>query len=93
MTESWQASRFNATTNAASSPRSEAASNSFARYVMSNRSSKLSLGGKFALIASTLVLLGLGLLSVLVSVTMTRHLNDQAMSELRSSNRQVRSLA
>ena len=45
------------------------------------------------MIASTLVLLGLGLLSVLVSVTMTRHLNDQAMSELRSSNRQVRSLA
>ena len=60
---------------------------------MSNRSSKLSLGVKFALIASALVLIGLGLLSLLVSMTMTQYLNEQAMSELRSSNRQVRNLA
>jgi len=59
---------------------------------MSNRSSKLPLGVKFALIASTLVLIGLGLLSLVVSMTMTQYLNDQAMNELRSANRQVRNL-
>ena len=60
---------------------------------MSKRSSNLSIGIKFALIASTLVLVALGLLSLLVSMTMTRYLNDQVMSELTASNRQVRNLA
>src|SRR3954469_12848863 len=60
---------------------------------MSKRSSNLSIGIKFALIASTLVLVALGLLSLLVSMTMTRYLKDQIMSELTASNRQVRDLA
>jgi methyl-accepting chemotaxis protein len=60
---------------------------------MAKKSSNLPIGIKFALIAAALVLVALGLLSLLVSVTMTRYLNDQAMSELRSSNRQVRNLA
>ena len=59
---------------------------------MSKKSSRLSIGFKFALIASALVLTALGLLSLVVSMTMTRYLNDQAMAELTSSNRQMRHL-
>jgi methyl-accepting chemotaxis protein len=59
---------------------------------MSKKSSNLSIGIKFAMIASALVLVGLGLLSVLVSVTITRYLNDEVMSELRASNRQMRGM-
>ena len=59
---------------------------------MSKTSSRLSIGFKFALIASALVLTALGLLSLVVSMTMTRYLNDQAMAELASSNRQMRYL-
>jgi sensor histidine kinase regulating citrate/malate metabolism len=55
---------------------------------MSKKSSRLSIGFKFALIASALVLTALGLLSLVVSMTMTRYLDDQAMAELTSTVKQ-----
>jgi methyl-accepting chemotaxis protein-2 (aspartate sensor receptor) len=57
---------------------------------MSKSRSNLSIATKFALIASSLVLIAFGLLSYLVSVSMTRYLNNEAAAEFASSNRQMR---
>ena len=51
--------------------------------------SRLSIGIKFALIASALVLISFGVLSLLMSMTMTRYLDQQTMTDLTSSNRQI----
>jgi methyl-accepting chemotaxis protein-2 (aspartate sensor receptor) len=59
---------------------------------MSKRFSGLSIGVKFALIASALVLISFGALSLLMSVTMTRYLDEQMLSDLRLANRQVQEL-
>jgi len=53
---------------------------------------KLSIGLKFALIASVLVLISFGVLSLLMSMTMTRYLDREAMDDLAASNRQVADL-
>jgi methyl-accepting chemotaxis protein-2 (aspartate sensor receptor) len=52
----------------------------------------LSIGTKFALIASGLVLTAFGSLAYLVSVTLTRSLNEESAAEFASSNRQVRQM-
>ncbi len=54
--------------------------------------SKLSIGLRFALIASTLVLVSFGVLSLLMSMTMSRYLDQEAMADLAASNRQVADL-
>ena len=54
--------------------------------------SKLSIGLKFALIASVLVLISFGMLTLLMSMTMTRYLDREAMDDLAASNRQVADL-
>jgi len=51
-----------------------------------------SIGVKFALIASALVLVSFGALSVLMSMTMTRYLDEQTMADLRLANHQVQEL-
>jgi methyl-accepting chemotaxis protein-2 (aspartate sensor receptor) len=51
-----------------------------------------SIGVKFALIASALVLVSFGALSVLMSMTMTRYLDEQTIGDLKASNRQVQDL-
>src|ERR1700694_4164185 len=53
---------------------------------------KLSIGIRFALIASALVLVSFGVLSLLMSMTMTHYLDQEAMVELAASNRQVSDL-
>ena len=53
------------------------------------RFSDWSVGLKFALIASALVLTGFGLLSLVLSLTMTRYLDTENMDDLTSANRQV----
>jgi methyl-accepting chemotaxis protein-2 (aspartate sensor receptor) len=53
----------------------------------------LSIGVKFALIASALVLVSFGALSVLMSITMTRYLDEQTIGDLKAANRQVQDLA
>src|SRR5262249_49280866 len=53
---------------------------------------KLSIGLKFALIASVLVLVSFGVLSLLMSMTMTRYLDREAIDDLAASNRQVADL-
>jgi len=54
--------------------------------------SKLSIGIKFALIASALVLVSFGVLTLLMSMTITRYLDEQAVADLAASNRQVADL-
>ncbi|MEO8626631.1 MAG: Cache 3/Cache 2 fusion domain-containing protein [Betaproteobacteria bacterium] len=56
------------------------------------RFSDWSIGLKFALIASTLVLTGFALLSLVLSLTMTRYLDTENMSDLTSANRHVMDL-
>jgi methyl-accepting chemotaxis protein len=56
---------------------------------MSKTFSGLSIGVKFALIASALVLASFGALALMMSMTMTRYLDHQTMTDLTSSNRQV----
>jgi methyl-accepting chemotaxis protein-2 (aspartate sensor receptor) len=53
---------------------------------------RLSIGAKFALIASALVLVSFGLLSLLMSMTMTRYLDQEAMNDLTAYNQQVQDL-
>jgi methyl-accepting chemotaxis protein len=53
---------------------------------------RLSIGLKFALIASVLVLSSFGVLSLLMSMTMTRYLDREALDDLAASNRQVADL-
>src|SRR5215470_9364710 len=53
---------------------------------------KLSIGIKFALIASLLVLVSFGVLTLLMSMTMTRYLDREALDDLAASNRQVADL-
>jgi len=53
---------------------------------------RLSIGARFALIASALVLVSFGLLSLLMSMTMTRYLDQDAMNDLTSYNHQVQDL-
>jgi methyl-accepting chemotaxis protein-2 (aspartate sensor receptor) len=60
---------------------------------MSNRFSRLSMGLKFAILSSSLLLLALGLLGVLIGMTVSRHLHDQAMKELTATARQAADLA
>jgi methyl-accepting chemotaxis protein-2 (aspartate sensor receptor) len=54
--------------------------------------SKLSIGAKFALTASALVLAAFGVLALLMSMTMTRYLDQEAMDELSSTGRQMQDL-
>jgi len=54
--------------------------------------SKLSIGAKFALTASALVLAAFGVLALLMSMTMTRYLDREAMDELSSTGRQMQDL-
>ena len=54
--------------------------------------SKLSIGVKYALTASALVLISFGVLALLMSMTMTRYLDQETMDELGSSNRRVQDL-
>jgi methyl-accepting chemotaxis protein len=54
--------------------------------------STLSIGIKFALIASAWVLISFGALSLLMSMTMTRYLDEQTMGDLRLANHQVQEL-
>ncbi len=54
--------------------------------------SKLSIGAKFALTASALVLVAFGVLALLMSMTMTRYLDQEAMDELSSTGRQMQDL-
>jgi methyl-accepting chemotaxis protein len=59
---------------------------------MSSKPASLSISIKFALIASILVLVCLGALSLLVSMTSARYLDDQAMSELHTATRLTRGM-
>src|SRR4051794_30048532 len=59
---------------------------------MIKRFSGLSIGVKFALIASAWVLVSFGALSLLMSVTMTRYLDEQMLSDLKLANHQVQAL-
>jgi methyl-accepting chemotaxis protein-2 (aspartate sensor receptor) len=59
---------------------------------MIGKISKLSIGVRFALIASALVLISFGALSLIVSVTMTHYLDEQTMGDLTLANRQVQEL-
>ena len=52
----------------------------------------LSIGAKFALIASALVLVSFGLLWLLMSMTMTRYLDQEALNDLTSYNQHVQDL-
>jgi methyl-accepting chemotaxis protein len=54
--------------------------------------SKLSIGAKFALTASALVLAAFGVLALLMSMTMTRYLDREAMEELSTTGRQMQDL-
>src|SRR4051794_7566229 len=54
--------------------------------------SAMSIGIKFALVASALVLISFGALSLLMSMTMTRYLDEQTMADLRLANHQVQEL-
>src|SRR5580765_1961465 len=54
--------------------------------------SKLSIGAKFALTASALVLGAFGVLALLMSMTMTRYLDREAMEELSSTGRRMQDL-
>ncbi len=56
------------------------------------RFSTLSIGVRFALIASALVLISFGALSLLMSMTMTSSLDEQTMADLRLANHQVQEL-
>ena len=56
---------------------------------MFNRWSSLSVGAKFALIASALVLASFGVLLLMMSMTMSRYLDEQNMADLDSASRQV----
>jgi L-arabinose isomerase len=59
---------------------------------MIHRFSTLSIGVRFALIASALVLVSFGALSLLMSMTMTSSLDEQTMADLRLANHQVQEL-
>jgi len=59
---------------------------------MIRRFSTLSIGVRFALIASALVLISFGALSLLMSMTMTSSLDEQTMADLRLANHQVQEL-
>ena len=54
--------------------------------------SKLSIGMRYALTSSALVLVSFGALLVLMSVTMTRYLDQQTMADLATANRQMQDL-
>jgi len=54
--------------------------------------SKLSIGMRYALTSSALVLVSFGALLVLMSVTMTRYLDQQTMADLGTANRQMQDL-
>ena len=54
--------------------------------------SKLSIGMRYALTSSALVLVSFGALLLLMSVTMTRYLDQQTMADLTAANRQVQEL-
>ena len=54
--------------------------------------SKLSIGMRYALTSSALVLVSFGALLVLMSVTMTRYLDQQTMADLGTANRQMQEL-
>jgi methyl-accepting chemotaxis protein len=54
--------------------------------------SKLSIGMRYALTASALVLISFGALLLLMSLTMTRYLDQQTMADLTATNRQVQEL-
>ncbi len=54
--------------------------------------SKLSIGVKYALTASALVLISFGVLTLLMSMTMTRYLDQETMDELSSTARRVQDL-
>jgi methyl-accepting chemotaxis protein len=54
--------------------------------------SKLSIGVKYALIASALVLISFGVLTLLMSMTMTRYLDQETMDELGGNVRRVQDL-
>jgi methyl-accepting chemotaxis protein-2 (aspartate sensor receptor) len=54
--------------------------------------SKLSIGVKYALTASALVLISLGVLTLFMSMTMTRYLDQETMDELGSTARRVQDL-
>jgi methyl-accepting chemotaxis protein len=54
--------------------------------------SKLSIGMRYALTASALVLVSFGALLLLMSLTMTRYLDQQTMTDLTAANRQVQEL-
>ncbi|HTT39593.1 MAG TPA: Cache 3/Cache 2 fusion domain-containing protein [Burkholderiales bacterium] len=59
---------------------------------MVKRPALLSIGAKFALIASALVLVSFGLLWLLMSMTMTRYLDQEALNDLTSYNQHVQDL-
>jgi len=59
---------------------------------MGKRPARLSIGAKFALIASALVLVSFGLLWLLMSMTMTRYLDQEALNDLTSYNQHVQDL-
>ncbi|HTS55482.1 MAG TPA: Cache 3/Cache 2 fusion domain-containing protein [Burkholderiales bacterium] len=54
--------------------------------------SKLSIGMRYALTASALVLVSFGALLLLMSLTMTRYLDQQTIADLTAANRQVQEL-
>ena len=54
--------------------------------------SKLSIGMRYALTSSALVLVSFGALLVLMSVTMTRYLDQQTMADLTTANRDIQDL-
>src|SRR5262245_34630213 len=54
--------------------------------------SKLSIGMRYALTSSALVLVSFGALLVLMSVTMTRYLDQQTMADLTTANHDIQDL-